>query len=162
MKNFEATLLITPNITKNSLEKVGEIFEKLVVNEGGSIKGKEDCGLRDLAYKIKNLKKAFYLFYQIEIYGDTKCCNHTKNVLDLDLDKNKNLGFISWETFEKGQKFKNTCMDIAEEEGDLLSVNNYNKKLTTIDLQRREAGLPDNYQLEILKMLNMFKKKWGL
>ena len=70
MKNFEATLLITPNIAKNNLNKIGEIFEKLVVEQGGSIKGKEDCGLRDLAYKINNLKKAFYLFYQIEIYGD--------------------------------------------------------------------------------------------
>ena len=35
----------------------------------GSIFSEEDWGLRDLSYKIKNFKKAFYKFYQLEIEG---------------------------------------------------------------------------------------------
>ena len=69
MNNFEATVLITPNTTKNDLKIVSEKFEKYVVDQGGSVIGKEDWGLRDLAYKVKSLKKAFYLFYQIDIEG---------------------------------------------------------------------------------------------
>ena len=65
MYNFEVTLLISPDNTKNNLKEIGETFEKSVVDQDGSIIGKEDWGLRDLGYKIKSLKKAFYLFYQI-------------------------------------------------------------------------------------------------
>ena len=70
MNNFEATLLVTPDITKDNLNKIAENFENSIVEQGGSVVAKEDCGLKSLAYKIKNLKKAFYLFYQIEILGD--------------------------------------------------------------------------------------------
>ena len=69
MNNFETTLLITPDITKNNLDKISENFEELINNQGGSIVGKENWGLRDLSYKINSLKKAFYLFYQINIEG---------------------------------------------------------------------------------------------
>ena len=71
MNNFETTFLISPDTTKNNFNKFCEEFEKLVVNQGGSIIGKEDWGLRDLAYKINNMKKAFYFFYQINIAGKT-------------------------------------------------------------------------------------------
>ena len=52
MNNFEATILISPDITKDNLNKVVEMIEKLVVKEGGKVIGKEEWGLRDLAYKM--------------------------------------------------------------------------------------------------------------
>ena len=67
MNDFETTLLISPDITKENLSKVVETFEKLVIDQGGKIVGKEDWGLRDMAYKINNLKKSFYFFFQINI-----------------------------------------------------------------------------------------------
>ena len=67
MNNFETTLLFSPDITEVNRGKIFEMFENLVVDEGGKIIGKEDWGLRDLAYKINSLKKAFYFFYQINI-----------------------------------------------------------------------------------------------
>ena len=70
MKNFETTLLLIPDIPQKNLENISDLFEKLVLEHKGSIVGKEDWGLRDLAYKIKNFKKAFYIFYQIEINGE--------------------------------------------------------------------------------------------
>ena len=79
MNNFETTLLISPDTTKNNLNQINETFEKLVVDQGGSIIGKEDWGLRDLAYKINSLKKAFYFFYQINIEG-TKMQTLKKNI----------------------------------------------------------------------------------
>ena len=67
MNNFETTLLIAPDISKNNLDKISKDFEELISNQGGSIVGKENWGLRNLSYKINSLKKAFYLFYQINI-----------------------------------------------------------------------------------------------
>ena len=71
MNNFEVTLLISPDTTKNDHSKILEYFKKLVTNNDGSIIEKEDWGLRDLTYKINNSKKAFYFFYQINIAGKT-------------------------------------------------------------------------------------------
>ena len=69
MNYFEVTLLISPDNTKNNLIDISKTFEKLVVDQDGSIISKEDWGLRNLAYKIKSLKKAFYFFYQINLEG---------------------------------------------------------------------------------------------
>lgn len=70
MKNFETTVLIAPDLTKNNIKQIDEKFEKMVTDRGGTINGKEEWGLRDLSYPIKNIKKAFYNFYQIAIEGD--------------------------------------------------------------------------------------------
>ena len=71
MNNFEVTLLISPDTTKNDHNKILEDFKRLVTSNDGSIIEKEDWGLRDLTYKINNSKKAFYFFYQINIAGKT-------------------------------------------------------------------------------------------
>ena len=69
MDNFEATILISSETPKNDIEKISENFENLIKNNDGTLIGKEDWGLRDLAYKINALHKAFYFFYQINIEG---------------------------------------------------------------------------------------------
>ena len=70
MNYFEAIFLISPDVANSDIENICSKFENSVTKEGGKITGKEDWGLRDLAYNIKNLKKAFYNFYQISIDGD--------------------------------------------------------------------------------------------
>jgi len=82
MNNFEATILISPDITKDDHSKIVDMIEKLVVNEGGKVIDKEDWGLRDLAYKINTLKKAFYYFYQISI--DSQKIKTLKNNFSLN------------------------------------------------------------------------------
>ena len=69
MNNFELTLLITPQNTKENTNKITEDFEKHLANQGCKVVGKEECGLKNLSYKINGLKKAFYFFYQINIEG---------------------------------------------------------------------------------------------
>tara|TARA_B100001123_G_C15272499_1_gene1010860 strand:+ start:1074 stop:1400 length:327 start_codon:yes stop_codon:yes gene_type:complete len=69
MNNFELTLLITPENTKENTIKITKEFEKHLTDQGGKVLGKEECGLKNLAYKINGLKKAFYFFYQINIEG---------------------------------------------------------------------------------------------
>ena len=79
MNKFEAVILLSSDLSSENLKKQEESFKKLLVGLNGSVFSKEDWGLRDLNYKIKNFKKAFYKFYQLEIEG-SKIQNIKKNI----------------------------------------------------------------------------------
>ena len=79
MSKFEAVILLSPDLSSENLKKQEESFKKLLVELNGSVFSNEDWGLRDLNYKIKNFKKAFYKFYQLEIEG-SKIQNIKKNI----------------------------------------------------------------------------------
>ena len=69
MKNFEATILISPDLSSAKLKSTEANLEKNISEMGGSIIAKESWGLRDLSYSINNSKKAFYNFYQLNFEG---------------------------------------------------------------------------------------------
>ena len=79
MSKFEAVILLSPDLSSANLENQNDSFEKHLYKLGGTIIDKEDWGLRYLSYKIKNFKKAFYKFYQLEIEG-SKIQNIKKNI----------------------------------------------------------------------------------
>ena len=79
MNKFEAIILLSPDLNSANLKKQEDSFEKLLIGMNGSIFSEEDWGLRNLNYKIKNFKKAFYKFYQLEIEG-SKIQNIKKNI----------------------------------------------------------------------------------
>ena len=70
MNKFEAVLLLSPEITSKSRSDLNDIFKNNIKDNSGKIVDNEDWGLRDLSYKIKTFKKAFYKFFQIEIDGN--------------------------------------------------------------------------------------------
>ena len=70
MNNFEAVVLLSPEITSNVRGACLENLEKIIKEKSGKVIDNEDWGLRDLSYKIAQYSKAFYNFYQIEIEGD--------------------------------------------------------------------------------------------
>ena len=69
MKKFEAVLLFSSEIQNTDLIKLNDYFKSQITKFNGSFVNEEDWGLRDLSYQIKNNKKAFYKFFQIEIEG---------------------------------------------------------------------------------------------
>ena len=79
MSKFETVILLSPDLSSANLKKQEDSFKKLLIGLNGSIFSKEDWGLRNLNYKIKNFKKAFYKFYQLEIEG-SKIQNIKKNI----------------------------------------------------------------------------------
>ena len=86
MNKFEAVLLISPEVSNDQLKKELDNFDSILNTNKGSIIHKEDWGLRDLSYKIKTFKKAFYKFFQIEINGNSldsikKDLNQSDNVI---------------------------------------------------------------------------------
>ena len=79
MNNFEAVVLLSPEITSKVRSSCLDNLEKIINDQSGKIINLEDWGLRDLSYKIDNYSKAFYNFYQIEIDGD-KLADIKKNL----------------------------------------------------------------------------------
>ena len=69
MNKFEAVILYSPDLSNSNLKNIEDSFQKNIVQRKGVIIGEEDWGLRDLSYNIKNNKKAFYKFYQLEVEG---------------------------------------------------------------------------------------------
>ena len=82
MNNFEAVVLLSPEITSKVKGSCLDNFEKIINEKSGKIISNEDWGLRDLSYKINNYSKAFYNFYQIEIEGDK--IQNIKKILNQD------------------------------------------------------------------------------
>ena len=79
MSKFEAVILLSSDLSSENLKNQEESFKELLIGLNGSVFSKEDWGLRNLNYKIKNFKKAFYKFYQLEIEG-SKIQNIKKNI----------------------------------------------------------------------------------
>ena len=79
MSKFEAVILLSPDLSSANLEKQVDSFKKHLIDLSVSIISEEDWGLRNLSYKIRNFKKAFYKFYQLELEGD-KIQNISKNL----------------------------------------------------------------------------------
>ena len=69
MTKFEAVLLLSPDISTTVRNDIISSFDKIILDNSGTIINSEDWGLRDLSYKINNFSKAFYNFFQIEIDG---------------------------------------------------------------------------------------------
>ena len=78
MTKFEAVLLLSPDISTTVRNDIISSFDKIILDNSGTIINSEDWGLRDLSYKINNFSKAFYNFFQIEIDGTTIDYKDTK------------------------------------------------------------------------------------
>ena len=79
MSKFEAVILLSPDLSPANLKKLDSSFKKQLTEFSGSVIAQEDWGLKYLSYKIRNFKKAFYKFYQLEIEG-SKIQNIKKNI----------------------------------------------------------------------------------
>ena len=82
MNNFEAVVLLSPEISSKVKSSSLENLQKIINEKSGNIIANEDWGLRDLSYKIDHFSKAFYNFYQIEIDGNN--LESIKKILNQD------------------------------------------------------------------------------
>ena len=86
MNKFEAVILLGPEISSSIRSNLCDDFTKEIVGSSGVVVNSEDWGLRDLSYKIGNLSKAFYNYFQIEIDG--------KRIETIKKNLNQNEDFI--------------------------------------------------------------------
>ena len=67
MALFEHVILLKQDLSSSDLDSEIKSHEQLISDFEGSIVSKESWGLRNLAYPIKNNKKAFYELMNIEL-----------------------------------------------------------------------------------------------
>ena len=66
MSLYETVIIIRQETSSQQVEALGDTCEDVVKQNGGSIKKRENWGLRSLAYKIKKNKKGHYILFNIE------------------------------------------------------------------------------------------------
>ena len=67
MALFEHVVLLKQDLSSSDLETEMKNHEETIAELNGSIVSKESWGLRNLAYPIKNNKKAFYELLNIDL-----------------------------------------------------------------------------------------------
>ena len=67
MALFEHVLLLKQDLSSSDLEIEIKNHEEIISKLNGNIVSKESWGLRNLAYPIKNNKKAFYELMNIDV-----------------------------------------------------------------------------------------------
>ena len=70
MALFEHIYMLRQNLSSTDLESAINDHEKIISEMEGTIIYKESWGLKNLSYPIKNNKKAFYEYINIEMPND--------------------------------------------------------------------------------------------
>ena len=82
MAFYENTIIAKQNLSKEDLMVVKDKYNQLINNSEGKVLKIEEWGLINLARKIKNFKKGFYIHYKFE--GNKKTLNEIQKKLKLD------------------------------------------------------------------------------
>ena len=91
MAQFEHIIMLRQDLSTSDLEEALNSHEQILNELDGKMIYKESWGLRNLAYPIKENKKAFYEFMNIELPQDKI------DVLNSKLNLNDNIASFSKE-----------------------------------------------------------------
>ena len=67
LNHYEAAFVLTPVLSEPQMKEAVEKFEKLLVENGGSILNREEWGLKKLAYPIQGKTTGFYALLQFDV-----------------------------------------------------------------------------------------------
>ena len=82
MAFYENTILAKQDLADKDLKDIKEKYNNLINTSSGKVLKIEEWGLLNLAKKIKNYKKAFYIHYKFE--GDKKTINEINSKIKID------------------------------------------------------------------------------
>ena len=66
MPFYENTIVAKQDLAEKEIKVLREKYNELINNSSGKVIKIEEWGLLNLAYKIKNYKKGFYIHYKFE------------------------------------------------------------------------------------------------
>ena len=84
-RHYEIVFLVNPEQTKDEAKKQSDLISGLVKENGGSVHREESWGLRELAYPINKLSRAYYFLLNIE------CTDKVIAVLNHEFRYNKEI-----------------------------------------------------------------------
>ena len=82
MAFYENTIVAKQDLATSDLEKIRDKYKEIINKSSGKVLKVEEWGLLNLANKIKNYKKAFYIHYKFE--GDNKTLNEISKGIKVD------------------------------------------------------------------------------
>ena len=82
MAFYENTIVAKQDLAEKDLKTIKDKYNELINNSSGKVIKIEEWGLLNLANKIKNYKKGFYIHYKFE--GNTNTLNEIKKKMKID------------------------------------------------------------------------------
>ena len=82
MAFYENTLIAKQDLASNELKALKDKYNDLINNSSGKVVKIEEWGLLNLANKIKNYKKGFYIHYKFE--GNKATLDEVKRKILID------------------------------------------------------------------------------
>jgi small subunit ribosomal protein S6 len=82
MAFYENTIVAKQDLVKKDLESIKIKYSDVIKNSSGKLVKIEEWGLLNLAQKIKNYKKGYYIHYKFE--GNAKTLDEIKKKIKVD------------------------------------------------------------------------------
>ena len=82
MAFYENTLVAKQDLAEKDLKTIKDKYNEVINNASGKVVKIEEWGLLNLANKIKNYKKGFYIHYKFE--GNSKTLTEIKKKIKID------------------------------------------------------------------------------
>jgi|TARA_B110000259_G_C13783625_1_gene309678 small subunit ribosomal protein S6 len=82
MAFYENTIIAKQDLAENDLKTIRDKYNKIINSSSGKVIKIEEWGLLNLAHKIKNYKKGFYIHYKFE--GNNNTLTEVKNKIKID------------------------------------------------------------------------------
>ena len=82
MAFYENTIIAKQDLAENDLKTIKDKYNEIINNSSGNVIKIEEWGLLNLAHKIKNYKKGFYIHYKFE--GNKNTLSEVAKKIKLD------------------------------------------------------------------------------
>ena len=82
MAFYENTIIARQDLAEKDIKSIKEKYNEIIANSSGKVVKIEEWGLLNLANRIKNYKKGFYIHYKFE--GNSKTINEIKKKIKID------------------------------------------------------------------------------
>ena len=82
MAFYENTIVAKHDLAEKDIKSIRDKYNEVINNSSGKVIKIEEWGLLNLANKIKNYKKGFYIHYKFE--GNSKTLNEIEKKVKID------------------------------------------------------------------------------
>ena len=104
MAFYENTIVVKQDLDEKDITSIKEKYSEIINNSSGKIVKIEQWGLLNLAYKIKNYKKGFFIHFKFE--GNKKTLNEIQKKIKVDGSIIRNLTVKYKQLDTKSEFFK--------------------------------------------------------
>ena len=104
MAFYENTIVVKQDLAEKDITSIKDKYSEIINNSSGKIVKIEQWGLLNLAYKIKNYKKGFFIHFKFE--GNKKTLNEIEKKIKIDGSIIRNLTVKYKQLDTKSEFFK--------------------------------------------------------